>query len=198
MLLGLCLYLPDTKTKHKNMTGFNFYRIKTDWITEKEDGNLTKVRTEELVYASSYTEAESIAAELISKYERTKFGACNYEIIRTKISELIYNDILSTDEATVGGLLCSFFAESEDSGVGLYQVKVLYSWVDEVTAKEKHASDVIFTPANSNVAATEAVVAYLKKVGETRQYIVRDTRFDKAEAILWPTEVYQNKVNQMA
>lgn len=45
--------------------GFDYFRIKMTWTAEQEDGSLAKVKTEDLVYASSYTEAEKIAYALI-------------------------------------------------------------------------------------------------------------------------------------
>lgn len=177
---------------------FNYYRIKTEWLAEKEDGKLQKTKTEELVYASSYTEAESIAYALVEKYERSRYGAPSIEIIKTKISELLYNSILQEADYLVGGLIINFFEEEDTTGVGMYQVKVYYTEVDEKTAKEKHSTETIFTPARSNSDASSAVLAYLKKVGETRDYVVRNSVFDKAEAILWPTEVYNNQVNKVA
>lgn len=175
------------------MSVSNYYRIKTEWTAEKEDGSLKKVKTEELVYAPCYSEAEKVAYSLIERYDRTKFGAVNFEIIKTKISELLYNDILQLDPDTIQNLVTSYFEEGADTGVGLYQVKVYYSELDPKTAKEKHSTEVIFTPARSNSDATSIVLAYLKKTGETRDYVVRDTRFDKAEAILWPNETLERK-----
>lgn len=180
------------------MEGFNFYRIKTDWTAEKEDGGLAKVKTEELVYAPTYSEAEKVAYALIEKYDRTHFGSVSYEIVKTKISEMLYNTILQTDNTLTAGLITNYFEESDVTGVGMYQVKVYYTEVDEKTGKEKHSTETIFTPAKSNADATSYVLAYLKKVGETRDYVVRDTRFDKAEAILWPTDVYNEQVNKVA
>lgn len=180
------------------MEGFNYFRIKTEWTAEKEDGQLQKVKTEELVYAPNYSEAENVAYALIEKYDRTHYGSVNFEIIKTKISELLYNNILQTDAELIRELITSYFEESDTTGVGMYQVKVYYTEIDEKTAKEKHSTETIFTPAKSNADATAYVLSYLKKVGETRDYVVRDTRFDKAEAILWPTKVYEDQVNKVA
>lgn len=177
---------------------FNYYRIKTDWLAEQEDGKLQKTKTEELVFASSYTEAEKVAYALAEKYERAKFGSFEIEIVKTKISELLYSNILSTEEATVCGLINSYFEEPDTTGIGMYQVKVYYTEVDEVSGKEKHKTETIFTPAQSNSDASYAVLDYLKKIGEQRDYVVRDAKFDKAEAILLPTDVYQSKVNALA
>lgn len=180
------------------MRGFNYYRIKTNWLSEKEDGALEKVRTEELVYASSYTEAESLAYELIEKYQRGKFGTPIFEIIKTKIDDLLYADVLRSDDVMTNGYICCFFEEDESTGAGLYQVKVYYTWTDENSGKEKHSTETIFAPAYSNTDATRFVLDYLAKVGETRDYIVRDTKFDKAEAIFWSQSHYEKMINRMS
>ena len=178
--------------------GFDFYRIKTEWVSEKEDGNLSKVKTEELVYACSYTEAEKVAYAIAEDQSRTNFGNITIEIIKTKISELVYNDTLKQDTALVSGLICNYFEEGEDTGVGLYCVKVMFIGIDEKTGKEKRSNENIHMPATSNVNAVQLVVAHLNKVGETREFIVRDTKFDKAEAILWPVEIHQQKIQSIA
>ena len=179
------------------MDGFNFYRIKTEWTSEQEGGALKKTKTEELVYASSYTEAEKVAYDLIERCERTRFGDANFEIIKTKISELLWDNILVLDTNPIDGLVMDFFEESDSTGVGMYQVRVLFTEIDEKTAKEKRSTENIFIPARSNSEAANAVLSYLKKTGDNRDYVVRDTRFDKAEAILWPADVRANKINRM-
>lgn len=177
------------------MEGFNFYRIKTEWLSEKEDKSLTKAKTEELVYASSYTEAEKVAYALVERYNRTQFGGVSIEIIKTRISELLWNNILATDDVLVAGLMVDFFEEDDATGVGMYQVKVMFTEVDPKTAKEKRTNENIFIPAASNSEAASGILAYLRKVGETRDYVIRDIRFDKAEAIIWPVEVHDAKFN---
>lgn len=175
----------------------NFYRIKTEWTAEQEDKSLKKTKTEELVYASSYTDAEKTAYAIIEKENRTKFGQVSFEITKTKISELLWNPTLVLDETPVNGLVMDFFTESESSGVGMYQVRVLFTELDEKTAKEKRRTESIFIPAKSNSDAANGVLAYLKNIGERRDYVVRDTKFDRAEAILWPLEVHNSKVDRM-
>ena len=69
------------------MNGFDFYRIKTEWVSERDGGNLAKVKTEELVYVSSYTEAEKVAYAIAESENRTQFGSINIEIIKTKITD---------------------------------------------------------------------------------------------------------------
>lgn len=170
--------------------GFNFYRIKTQWQGEAEDGSLSKRKTEELVYASSYTEAETVANEIIRDQGRDKFSDdLSVEIVKTKINELILNDVIVKDSALVSGLICSYFEESEETGVGLYGVKVMFIEIDEKTAKEKRRHETIYTPAKSNADATERVQKYLE--GSMSDYVVRDVKFDKTEAILLPPERYE-------
>jgi hypothetical protein len=176
---------------------FDYYRIKTEWTAEREDGGLAKTKTEELVYASSYTEAEKVAYELAENQNRSEFKSVGIEIIKTRITELLYNDNLIQDKALVSGLICNYFQETEDTGMGLYAVKIMYITMDEKTGKEKRSSETIHVPAPTNTEAAMYVQTYLKHIGEARDFIVRDTKFDKAEAILWPSDVYQNKLNQM-
>lgn len=172
--------------------GFNYYRIKTVWEGEAKDQSLTKKKSEELVYATSYTEAEKIAHALIEDQQRAKFSdSIEIEIVKTKIEDILYNDILATQEPLVGGLVCSFFEESDDTGVGLYAVKVMFIEIDEKTAKEKRRYQTIYTPATSNSDANERVRKYLES--SVCDYVVRDAKFDKAEAILWPSDIYKSK-----
>jgi hypothetical protein len=177
------------------MNGSDFYRIKTSWTRQMEDGSLSKVKTEELVCAGSYTEAEVVANALISKYERCKYSdEVSYEITKTKISTMLYNDNLVTDTELVQSLVHSFFEDSDETGVGMYAVKIMTITIDEKTAKERRSYETIYTPASSNNNAAEHVRKYLKGV----DYVVRDIKFDKAEGILWSTEIHQSKTNNVA
>lgn len=176
------------------MNGFDFYRIKTEWTSERDGGELSKVKTEELVYASSYTDAESTAIDIAENQQRSKFGSINYEIVKTKINELVYTPVLKQEPDLTNGLICNYFEEGEDTGVGLYCVRVMFIEVDEKTGKEKRSNENIYIPASSINHATELVRQYLKKIGEVRDFIVRDTKFDKTSAIFWPVNVHQEKV----
>lgn len=168
---------------------FNYYRIKTEWVTESADGSLQKVKTEELVYASSYTEAEKVAYALVEEYNRTRYADVKIEIIKTKITELLFNDVLSHDEELICGMVNNYFSEAEDSGVGIYSVKLMIITIDEKSGKEIKTSETIFTPASSNTdAASKIAAAY-----QMSDYVIRDIKFDKAEAVLWPHEIQQQK-----
>ncbi len=173
----------------------NFFRIKTEWTKECETGELAKVKTEELVMAANYTDAEKVAYAIAEDQSRTRFGSMNIEIIKTKIADVIFNDIFVQDEQTLCGLICNFFEESEESGVGLYMVKVIIFTVDEKTGKTKRSTQTVFVPAKSNADATQRVESYMKD--SMLDFVIRDTRFDKAEAIYWPTDVHQKKVRAL-
>lgn len=174
--------------------GFNYYRIKTEWTAEKEDGSLVKAKTEDLVLASSYTEAENVAYAIAEDQSRMQYSSSiSVDIVKTKIAELLYNTTLAHDSNMVAGLVCNYFEESDETGVGLYAVKVMYIEVDEKTGKERYPMETIYTPATSNTDAAVFVKQYLKK-NESREFVIRDIRFDKAESILWPADVHESKV----
>lgn len=193
----LCADKSSFIQNHTNMDkGFNYYRIKTTWKGEATDGSLSKRKTEELVYASSYTEAEKVAHALIAGQQRDQFSDnFDIEIVKTKITSLLYSNILAKDEELVAGLVCTYFEESEESGVGLYGVKVMFTSINEKNGEEKHTHEVIYTPATSNADASERIKKHL---GDSIDFVIRDAKFDKAESILWPENVYKQKASSDA
>lgn len=175
--------------------GFNYFRIKTEWVSEAEDGALGKVKTEELVLASNYTEAEKVAYAIAEKGNRSQHSSIVIDITKTKINELLFNNVLASENSMTVGFICNYFEEGEDSGVGLYGVKVVYYETDEKTGKTKPSSETVYVPACSNTDAAHFVLAWLKGF-EMRDYVIRDIKFDKAEAIFWPSDVQKDKVRQ--
>lgn len=169
----------------------HYFRIKTECTVELPNGALAKKKIEELVLAANYTEAEKITHALISALNRTQFGSVNYEIVKTKISDVLFNDTFAQEE-TVQGFCCNYFEEDENSGVGLYVVKVVFITVDERTAKEKKTIEDYYVPALSNADATDKISKYLGK--GMSDFVIRDAKFDKAEAIYWPLDVHKSKV----
>lgn len=184
-----------TSKNRIHMNGFNYYRLKMCWQGEGDDGGITKIKTEELVYATSYTEAEKIAYALIEQENRAQHGDVTLEIIKTKIEELVYNDILQKDDNLTQGFVNCFFEESDDSGSGLYGVKVLFITVDERSGKEKRSHSTIYTPANSNADASAKITNYLKNSVERGEAVIRNAVFDPTVAILWPKDYYQQIAN---
>ena len=124
------------------MDGLNYYRIKTGWLGEaNESGQLQKLKTEELVLATSYTEAEKVAYELIASQNRKQFSDdVSIEILKTKIEDIIYNDNLHKDDSLVCGLVSCYFEEGDETGVGLYGVKVMFITIDEKLPKKNAAT----------------------------------------------------------
>ena len=175
----------------------NFFRLKTEWMAEGKDGGLSRVKTEELVMATSYTEAEKVAYAIAENQSRGNMGSFSIEIVKTKISDIIYNNILAQDDVVTCGMICNYFEEDEESGVGLYSVKVVYITVDEKSGREKRATETLYVPATSNADATSKIDDFvLENIGIT-DYVIRDTKFDKAEAIYWPVNIHQNKVKSL-
>jgi hypothetical protein len=175
--------------------GLGYYRIKTEWTKETSTGALAKVKTEELVLATSYTEAEKVAYGIIEDQSRTQFGSANLEIIKTKISNVLFNRILAQDPKPICGLICNFFEESEESGFGFYTVKVVYFETDEKSGKTKSSNDMFFVPATSNA---NAIVRVEHRLADSAlDFVIRDTKFDKAEAIYWPESVHQDKMKEL-
>lgn len=176
------------------MESKNYYRIKTTWLGEdSENGNLAKRKTEELVLATSYTEAEKVAYSLLERENRTQFSdEINIEIIKTKIKDIIYNDNLQKDDEPICNLITCYFEEGDETGVGLYGVKVMFINIDEKSGKEKRSHETIYLPACSNADATTRVAEYFKD--SLVDHVIRDAKFDPAVAILWPEDVYKNKI----
>lgn len=172
----------------------SYFRVKTEFFAETAPGGaLERKKIEELVLATCYTEVETLVHEIIDSYNRTKFGKVSYEIIKTKVPDVLFNDILAHSEHdSVKGFVCNYFEEDETSGVGLYAVKVIFITIDEKTAKEKQTTEVFYTPAESNADATKRISDHLKKT--MSDFVIRDAKFDKAEAIYWPLDVHKDKV----
>lgn len=170
-------------------TGFDYYRIKMTWTEEQEDGSLAKVKTEDLVYASSYTEAEKVAYAIIEDQQRNRHGDVLMEIIKTKITEMLFNDNLLHDNDLIGGMVYNYLNPDADENIGIYAGKVMIITIDEKSAKEKRTYETIYTPASSNTDAAERIGKHLGM----SDFVIRDIKFDKAESILWPTDEFQSK-----
>lgn len=180
--------------KETTSDGLDFFRIKTEWTKEGETGALAKVKTEELAMVTNYTEAEKVAYAIAEDQQRAHYGSINIEIVKTKITDVAFNDILAQEDTTTCGLICNYFEESEDSGSGLYMVKVVILTLDEKTGKTKRTPQTIFVPATSNADATKRAEEAMRRTG--CEFVIRDTRFDKAEAIYWPASIHELKTRE--
>lgn len=162
------------------------------WKTELEDGSIGRIKSEDLAYVTSYTEAEQVAYALIESQNRERHGEIDsLEIIKeSKINDILYNKSLDTEDTLINGLIYNFFPQCEQSE-GFYRVVVRKSELNEKTGKEKRFNETHYTPASSNTEAAHIVTNYLR--GE--DIVIRDVRFDNAESVLWPSDVYSQKVN---
>lgn len=172
--------------------GFNFYRIKMAYKETNDLGAIVNVKTEDLVMASCYTEAEKIAYKLAEG--KDEFGGVDYEIVRTKISEIAYNDTFATDTQLTCGLVTYFFEEEEETEVGLYQVNLVYYAIDEKTGKTKPQNETIFIPALSSSEVVNNIHSHLKQVGETRDYTIRNVKYDKAQSVMVTPDTHQKNI----
>lgn len=170
---------------------FMYFRIKLSFHAENEEGCIVKQKTEDLVMASSYTEAEKIAYELATG--KDVFGDPDIEIIKTKISEIDFNDTFVSDTETTCGLYQYFFEESEDTEVGLYKVAVIFKDIDEKTGKAKSVKSTIYVPANASSEVIKNTKEYLKRVGESREYVIRKVTHDNAQGV-FVTECEHNRI----
>lgn len=173
-------------------TTFNFYRIKMAYQDTDDKGAVVLFKTEDLVMATCYTEAETIAYELSAG--KDKFGNVEIEILKTKISEVVYNDTFVTDTALTCGLITYYFEEDENTTVGLYAVSVVYREINEKNGKEKRTTETIYVPAYSSKEAIDNTNDFLKLVGETREWTIPNVKFDKAQSVLVTSDVHQHNV----
>lgn len=180
--------------KQEEKKVMSFFRIKTEWTAENEAAALERTKTEELVMAINYTDAEATANAIATDQNRHQFGSVNIEIIKTKINNVEFNDVLHQDENAINGLICNYFAEDAESGVGLYAVTVSFFEINEKTGKAKSSKETYYMPATSNSDAVHRVNEMLSE--SMKNFIVRDAKFDNAAAIYWPADVHQEKAKK--
>lgn len=175
-------------------TNFYYFRIKMAYKGTDDQGAIVPVKTEDLVMATCYTEAEKIAYTLAEG--KDEFGEVDIDIARTKIGSVAYNDTLATDRALTCGLITYYFEEDETTEAGLYAVSVIYHDVDEKTGKAKKTSETIYMPADTSKAAIENTHKYLKAEEETRDWTIRNVKYDKAQSILVTPDTHKSNTRE--
>lgn len=173
----------------------SFFRIKTEWTKEMENGGLGKVKTEELVMAANYSDAETTAYAIAEDQHRGRYGSFNIEIVKTNIDMIHINDVMMKDDVQINGNTCLYFQEGDETGTGLYAVKVILFTKEEGNEKTKKCAQVVYVPAVSNAMATKEVEDMMEGNATVEDYVIRDAKFDKAEAIYLPDEQYQRWLN---
>lgn len=170
------------------------FRLKTTWLqTNPADGGVSKVKTEEIVQAVSYTDAEKIAYEIADQENRCELGDIDIEIVRMKPCDIIFHNCLVSSEKLVCGLVENHFEGEENSGEGLYLVNYVIITIDEKSGKEKATRASLFVPATDNKNAYECAVSYLKN--GMCDYTIKDIKFDKASSLLLDQKYYETIVN---
>ena len=74
-------------------------------------------------------------------------------------------------------------------------MKIMNFYIDEKSGKTKRSSETLYTPALGNADATSRIEEYLRKVTMT-DHVIRDVKFDKAEAIYLPKDIFQSKIKK--
>ncbi len=172
---------------------FDFYRIKMAYRDEADNGAIVPVKTEDLVMATCYTEAEKIAYKLMEG--KDLFGDVSYEIVKTKISSVIYNDTFQTDHNLICGLISYYFEEPEDTEVGLYAVSAIINFLDEKSGKLKPQKETIYLPADSPRQAIANATAYIDSTFmDADSYTIRNVKYDKAQSVMVTPEVHKANV----
>lgn len=95
---------------------FNYFRIKMAYKGANDLGAIVPIKSEDLVMATCYTEAEQIAYKLAEG--KDEFGDVDVEIVRTKISEVAYNDTFATDTELICGLISYFLKKVKIQKLG--------------------------------------------------------------------------------
>lgn len=167
------------------------FRIKTSWLCEdKGSGALKKTKSEELVEAINYTEAEKVANAIAEKEQRFVFEM-DIAIQRVdNVNAILYQPVLEKDEKLLEGFVNTYFSAEEDSEIGLYSVKVNATEID-ANFKEKETSRIIFIPATSNGEASKLAKLYAKKVLGIPDARVKDVKFDRCSAMLLTPGTYE-------
>lgn len=172
---------------------FSFYRIKMAYKAEADDGAIIPVKSEDIVMATCYTEAEKIAYALMEG--KDKFGDVSYEIVKTKIEKVHFNRTFSVDTALTCGLVSYYFAEDEDTEVGLYTVDVIVYTVDEKSGKTKTIRMAVYVPATYSSEAIKFAKEIVGQEYANCDFCVRNVKYDKAQSVMVTQDVYKSDTN---
>jgi len=172
---------------------FDFYRIKMAFKDEATDGAIVPVKTEDLVMATCYTEAEQIATRLMEGKDR--FGDVAYEIVKTKIDKVYFNDTFHVDENLICGLISYYFEEDLDTEVGLYAVDVIVYTTDEKSGKTKANKVVIYLPERYSYEAIQDAKYIISQEYANCDYCVRSVKYDKAQSVMVTPETHKANIN---
>lgn len=172
----------------KIMNSLNLYRIKFDYYVEDAKNIPLPKKEETLVQAMNYTDAEAVALKL-QENMRSVRPEVRYEILKTRISDLIYTNVLSVDPDLKQGLITYYFDQEEESA-GLFAVTVIYTETLD-NGRIRKTKEEIYVAAENPGNALGYVNSYLKYIGETRDWVTRNVKFEKVSSILVSPETYK-------
>lgn len=173
---------------------FNYYRIKLSFLAEAEDGALVQAKTEDLAMATCYAEAEKIAYKLMEGNDQ--LGDVKYEVLKSKVTNILFNDTLKKSNSLTCGLMTLYFDEPADTEVGLYNVSAIITAI-KANGKANHQKETIYIPATSPKEAIKYASTYLEQnFKDAESYTIRNVKYDMAQSIMITPETYKTYTNQ--
>lgn len=174
--------------------GMDFYRLRFEYTGEDEKGDLITKKQEDLVIAVNYTDAEVTATGIMADMNMSKFDDnVKYEIIKTKISEILFTNIFDVDDTFKDDFSLYYFSQEENEA-GLFAVTVVYTEIND-KGKPKNQKEDIYVAATNPKEAYVYVQNYLKCV-EMRDWVIRNVKFDKASSVLVTNEMHQSNIQK--
>lgn len=173
---------------HIMNTPTNFYRIKMSWLHTNAEGKEEKLKTEDLVEATCYTEAEKIAHALVREQQRDAIQEPEYEIVKTKVEYLRMSNILQVD-GPLQSLMYAYFNDAEGCTDGLYSVKVRYEEGLNDKGDRTFRTKTVWVIARSSDHAKDLAERRYDGLGP----IVREIKFDPTESIIVPKSFIESE-----
>lgn len=159
---------------------YNFYRIKMSYKGEDATGAIASIKTEDLVMATCYSEAEKLVYALMEGVKT--YGEVSYEILKNKnISNILFNNTFNVDNHEICGLVNYYFEEAKETETGLYAVTADVYTVNEKTGKTTSAKETVYMPATSPNHAIKICSEYLE--GIFGDFIIRHVKYDNAQSV---------------
>ena len=107
---------------------------------------------------------------------KDEFGDVDVEIVRTKISEVAYNDTFATDTELICGLISYFLKKVKIQKLGCIKYLLFIMMWTKKTGKTKSSNSTIYVPAYSSSEAIEKYSQLTKRLGKQREYTIRNVK----------------------
>ena len=166
----------------------SYFRIKMSFSFKNDQGKTEKAKTEDIVYAVNYMDAEKVAYALIKDQHRDEVSEPEYEIQKTKIADLHPSKLLIVDhDTTLAGLVYASFDNGEYSCDGLYQVKVNHEDGLDKDGEPTFKNETVWVIGKSSDHTTELAMARFDGCSPK----IKEVKFDKAESIIVPKTFFE-------